>query len=311
MRYLLIFCLFPLMFGTFTGCKSDKNQWAVPEIEALENEYKANPSDEKFAEIVNKLGELIQDTEGKEGKKRFILKGLSFTKENNKDDFHFIFVKEFLKYFHEDKEAADYLWSLSDYLIKNNAIESASILRSGFKNKYPSDRRTEDIKVEVIKSTSEIDPYIKQKAEAIFINPDETGLNNQAVTNYIDACESIVLAFPKDSMCAEYLFRAAEMARSVRAFPKSLSIYDWLLTSHPEYDKVSLVFFLRGFIYENEMKNKPKAAAVYSKFLEKFPNDPMVSDVRFLLENIDKTEDEMIKLIEERQKTKDSLSQIK
>lgn len=298
-----------VLVSIFYSCKSDKMTLDVPEISALEKEYLAAPSDEKFAAIVNKLAELIQEAEGKEAKKRFILKGLSLTKEHQKTDYYYIFVKEYVKYFHGDPAAADYLWELAQYLQKNNAVESTSILRSGFRHMYPNDRRTQEIKTEIIAGPADIPGYIKQKTEAIFNNPDETGMNKPAVKEYIDVCEAVVLGFPADSMAGEYLFRAAEMARSIRAFPKSLSIYDWLLNAYPEYDKKSLVFFLRGFIYENELKDKAKAAVVYQQFLEKFPNDPMAGDVRFLLENIDKSEEEMIKLIEERQKNKNNQGQ--
>lgn len=288
------------------GCKSDSKSAEVPEIAVLEKQYTDNPTDDNFNAILSQLADLIGNTEEKEGKGRFIEKGIALCKENKKDHFYHIFTKEYIKFFGGDEKSADYLWELSEYLSKSGSMETSDILKSGFKSSFPKDKRAAQVTDEQLKVVADLDALVRKNAEAIFVNPNETGLNTENVIHYIDVCEAIVLAFPQEKMAGEYLFRAAEMSRSIRSFQKSLSLYDWILTSYPQFDKSAMVFFLRGFIYENEMKQKDKAADIYKKFLEKYPNDPMIPDVRFLLDNIDKSEDEMLKLIEERQKLKSS-----
>jgi tetratricopeptide (TPR) repeat protein len=303
MRLRLFLILLTASVGLIS-CKSDKGKTDVPEVDALEKSFLENPTDENFSEIITTLAELIGNAPTKDGKQRFILKGIELSKAHSKDKVYYIFIKEYIRYYSGDKLSADYIWELAEYLDKNGSGETADILKAGFKSSFPSDKRSQQIGEEQMKIVSDIDGLIRSKAEAIFVNPDQTGLNPDAVRHYIDICEAVVLAYHQDKMAGEYLFRAAEMARSMRSFQKSMSLYDWILTSYPDFDKAAMVFFLRGFIFENELKQKDKAAAVYKTFLEKYPNDPMVPDVRFLLDNIDKTEDEMLKLIEERRKAK-------
>ena len=298
------FLFFLILTLGILSCKSDNSKADVPEVEALEKSFLENPTEENFNAIIATLADLFRSTPTKEEKRRFILKGIELSKTHNKDQVYHIFIKEYIRYFHGDSMAADYLWELAEYLDKNGSGETSEILKAGFMSSFPSDARSQTIGEDQLKIVSDIDGLIRSKAEAIFVNPDQTGLNPDAVRHYIDICEAVVLAYPEEPMAGEYLFRAAEMARSMRSFQKSMSLYDWILTSYPDFDKAAMVFFLQGFIFENEFKQKDKAAAVYKTFLEKYPNDPMVPDVRFLLDNIDKTEDEMLKLIEERQKAK-------
>ena len=51
---------------------------------------------------------------------------------------------------------------------------------------------------------------------------------------------------------------------------------------------------MKAFTYDNEMGEKEKAKALYTEFLEKYPNDDFADDTKFLLENLFKSNEEII-----------------
>ncbi|MBK9257505.1 MAG: hypothetical protein IPM42_18745 [Saprospiraceae bacterium] len=286
---------------SFLGCKNDSVP-VIPEISELEKNYIADPTEDNFLMVITKLSELIRDTDNKDLRKKYIIKGISFSEDAKNTLYYPVFLKEFIRFFPDDEKTSDYLWKLAGIFNEKSEKEIAAILYQGYKKSFPDDKNVKAIPSDLNSEITDIDSMVKGKAEAIFVNPDETGMNTQNIRHYIDICEAVAIAFPKDSLTAEYLFRAAEMSRSIRSFPKALNLYSWITDRYPTYEKASLALFLQGFIFENEFKQKDKAKIYYTRFVETYPQSPMIGDVKFLLENLDKTEEELMKLIEEKQK---------
>jgi TolA-binding protein len=107
--------------------------------------------------------------------------------------------------------------------------------------------------------------------------------------------ESFALAFPTDPAAPVYLMKGADMCRALGNTPEMLSLYDWVYQYYPKYEKASLALFLRGFTLDTELGKFDEAKRIYEKFLANYPQDSMAKDVKFLLENIGKTPDEMFK----------------
>ena len=57
---------------------------------------------------------------------------------------------------------------------------------------------------------------------------------------------------------------------------------------------------LKGFALDSEFKQKEEAKKIYEQFLTEFPNDSLAKDVRFLLKNIGKSDEELLKEIEKK-----------
>ncbi|MEM1122399.1 MAG: tetratricopeptide repeat protein [Bacteroidota bacterium] len=131
---------------------------------------------------------------------------------------------------------------------------------------------------------------------------DETThkVDNQAADDYITICELFALLKPADPQSPEYLHKAGETARAVRVFPKAIEIYDKIYTNYPDYDKAAQALFLKAFTYDNDIGDKTTAKALYEEFLQKYPNDDFADDTQFLLDNLGKNDEEIIKGFSER-----------
>ena len=119
-------------------------------------------------------------------------------------------------------------------------------------------------------------------------------LDRRKAAQYVTGCEVFAMVNPKDPKSPELLLKAAEMARTLRNYPKALSIYDWVYTKFQDYPKVGQALFLKGFTLDNDMKKYDLARPVYEAFLAKHPNDVFAKDTKFLLDNLGKSDNEII-----------------
>ena len=130
-------------------------------------------------------------------------------------------------------------------------------------------------------------------------NPEEQIVFNQKkAKTVIDAYHTYADNFGDDAKTPEYLFKAAEVHRSLKEFGKAVEIYTRIFEKYPNYPKAPQSLFLLGFSYENDVKNIEEAKKVYSQFLEKYPTHELADDVQFSMSNLGKSPEEIIKEFE-------------
>jgi TolA-binding protein len=166
--------------------------------------------------------------------------------------------------------------------------------------KYPNHARTAELSGKYPETVA-IDTLMQNVAREIF--RDSTSLNEMAARQYVDACEVYALVNPGTDASAEYLHKASETARTLRSTAKALAIYDWILKSYPEHKRSSQALFLKGFTYDNELRDYDKARIVYEEFLQKYPDDEFASSAQFLLENLGKSDDELLEALQKKAAT--------
>lgn len=203
-----------------------------------------------------------------------------------------------LKYHYKTDETASTLDKLSSYMRENNKEVAADVLMQSLQSNFKDYTVSDDKKVEI----SDIDAYIKGVGEKVFNSGSNNTINNEAAQTYVDACEAYALANPNSVAAPEFLYRASEVSRTLRSYSKTLSIYDWILETYPEYEKAATALFLKGFILDNDLKNIDAAKATYNEFLQKYPSNALADDVQFLIENIGKSDEEIMKAIEANKK---------
>jgi TolA-binding protein len=117
----------------------------------------------------------------------------------------------------------------------------------------------------------------------------------------IDAYSAFAEAYPEDSLTPEYLFKKADLFRSVKDAGKSIETYNAIIEKYPNYKKAPYCLFLKGFIFENELNNTAKAKESYEAFLAKYPTHDLADDVQFSLNNLGKSPEQLIREFKEKQ----------
>lgn len=105
--------------------------------------------------------------------------------------------------------------------------------------------------------------------------------------------------FPDDTLCATYLYRAAEASLYLQQGHKAISYLKQIESRYPESPSIGNTIFMIGFVYENNARDIDNARIYYERFLERFPEHPLANDTRILIKNLGKSPEELIKEFEQ------------
>ncbi len=138
---------------------------------------------------------------------------------------------------------------------------------------------------------------ITEKENALFSNnspvPDKT-----KVTEMVELYKKFAAKLPKDSLAPVYLYKAANLLMNSDKNDDAISLLDNIIKDYENFDKIEEAYFLKAFIYDNNIKNINKARTAYSDFLKKYPKSDLADDAQISIDNLGKTPEQIIKEIE-------------
>ncbi len=120
-------------------------------------------------------------------------------------------------------------------------------------------------------------------------------INRELARELVDKSVIFSEAFPEDELTPAYLFRAGNVAVGIGSFKEAVGYFEIIHQKYNSYDRAPDALFMEGFTYENHLNDKENAKRCYNDFLEKFPDDQLADQVRVVIENIDKTPEELVK----------------
>lgn len=126
-------------------------------------------------------------------------------------------------------------------------------------------------------------------------------INQQAVREFIQLSESYAAILPEATETPDWLYQAGEVAGALHDYDTTLALFQKVNENYPSYDKASQVLFMRAFTLDSELQRFEEARPLYQEFLQKYPNDEFADDAQFLLENLGKSEEEIIRSFQEKQ----------
>lgn len=299
--------IIPFLFITALLCLQCKTDTAPVNVLAdLESKLATEPSPANANNVVNEINKMIATEENEASKKSLISKGLEISKKHNLTSKTASFITMGLRTKSDVAGKKESLIELASLMEANKKTKTSSVLYQAIADLYPDDTRSPSYAAKAKESTGgDVHTYLLKTAETIFDNPDEYGINRKNSSEYVNACEAYALSYD-DDRAPDYLYKAAEIARSLRTFPKTLSLYDWIIDSYPNYEKTPTALFLKGFVIENELKNEDLARESYSRFLSSYPKHDLADDVQFLLDNLGKSNEEILDLIEKNKEEREN-----
>lgn len=142
-------------------------------------------------------------------------------------------------------------------------------------------------------------PIMKGLAEDML--DEKTGQwDRQKVRDYIAMAKIQSAVIVKDDEVQKSLFDAANMAIALKKYDDALRIYDYILAHSDDFSKAPSALFLKGFTYDEHLKNIDKARELYNEFLEKYPEDGYAESVKASLNNLGKSAEEIIQSFEKK-----------
>lgn len=140
---------------------------------------------------------------------------------------------------------------------------------------------------------STFSPIIKNLGETML--DEKTGSwDRLKVRDFISLSRVQAGIVKNDDEVQKSLFNAANMSVATKNYDQALSIYDYVLAHPNDFSKVPTALFLKGFTYDEHLKNFDEAKKYYNKFLEKYPEDGYAESVKASLKNLGKSAEEII-----------------
>ena len=298
-KYIILFVT--ILF--FASCKNDKVANEKDNLSVGELAYNKQPTKENAKTALSEVSNQIKvNRDDPKIVKKLSERALDIARHNNLTNKQISFLLLLSKEYPNDPKAKTRLLELANIMYKINKKQAANVLYSGVLDRFADTDAAKEAKSKRAPEVSNVKQYLTKVGEDVFVDPDKFGINRKAAQSYVDACEAFALAYPDTKEAPEFLYKATEISRTLRTFTKSLSMYDWIIDEYPQYEKAPTAMFLKGFIIENELNNDEAAMKVYKTFLSRYPDHQLRDDVQFLLDNVGKTDEEIMDLIEKNKK---------
>ncbi len=181
--------------------------------------------------------------------------------------------------------------------LKNDFV--AATVYQAFLQAFPQHEKAEAIR----KDYGNLPPFserLKALADQLLDTVNHR-INYQVANDFVNACEVYAFLLPDDPKTPEFAHKAGEMARSVSHFARAVELYDWVYNRYPDHPKAPQALFMKAFIYSDDLKDTAKARQAFEEFLARFPDDGFADDAQFLLDNLGKPDEEIIKSFEANQ----------
>lgn len=166
---------------------------------------------------------------------------------------------------------------------------------------YPNDK--EQISKYLSNAQSLLEKRLTELRQTTF-NETTGVVNQEAVNEFIGLTERYAALLPEAKQTPDWLFQAGEVSGSVHQYDKTLALYQTINEKYPNYEKASQALFMRAFTLDSELKRIEEARPLYEEFLQKYPKDEFADDAQFLLNNLGKSEEEIIRAFQKKQKSR-------
>lgn len=88
-------------------------------------------------------------------------------------------------------------------------------------------------------------------------------------------------------LTAEEYFNKAEEAQKKKRFNDAIYYYDEIIKYHVNNSDDYKAFFMKGFLYAEELKDKEKAMEIFNELIDKFPEGDLHESARFMISELE------------------------
>lgn len=276
----------------FSACQQENpEQKAIAE---LERKVDVEPS-EVLANELNAayLNYINEHPEDEDNNARYLYRAASLEYRMDRYSGAASLLESLLENYRNHSLAAEGTHLLASiYEDKLQAAPVAQTIYKIFGEVFPKYPDLESIDAKIDDKTLEI--HLDELYQNIF-DAQSGMLNPVNGTHYFQSIENLALLSPNYAGMPELLLKAAETARTMRSFNKTLELYAMVMDKYPGFEKIPQVKFLEAFTLDNDLKQYNLAKVKYEAFLENYPDHEFADDTRFLLDNLGKTDEDIIK----------------
>ena len=274
------------------ACQTDP---ASNEIVQLEKKVAENASAESYQELIAAHQKGIKEGPDAAKSNAVIVGKIADLQLKNKQVTEAVkTLKDGIGKYYSAPATANNVWALANIYQQHlgDAVTAKTIYKI-YAEQFPTGKHIAEAKKLMEKDNASLVEHIDGIGGKMY-NEETHRLDTKVAGSFIQVCELYALLKPEDSQSPNYLHKAGETARAIRAFPQAINIYDKIYAKYPSFEKAPQALFLKAFTYDNDLKQFDKARTLYTEFLKKYPNDDFADDTEFLLSNLGKNDEEII-----------------
>jgi TolA-binding protein len=184
----------------------------------------------------------------------------------------------------------------SIYKEKARDLETAFTVFQTLQQAYPEDSLATKAAEELPDGIPAADERLEAMRVAIY--DDSTGrIDYRQANAYIKGVELYTIILAESEQAPQMLYKAGEIARSIRQYEKAIDLYEQLVTAYPEHEYAPRALFMQAFTLDDNLKQFEQARLKYEAFLARHPNDDFADDAQVLLDNLGKADEEIIETL--------------
>jgi outer membrane protein assembly factor BamD (BamD/ComL family) len=151
------------------------------------------------------------------------------------------------------------------------------------------------------KGAGEVSKLLMDNFNAVS-DPNTGALNLAESREFTRLARKLAEKYPGDTTVALPFYRSAEVVRAMNDPKRAAAIYKDVASRFPNFSKAAEAMFMLAFTYDEDLKDYDSAKATYTEFLEKYPTHSFADDTEMLLKNLGKSDEEILRELEEKVK---------
>ncbi len=125
-------------------------------------------------------------------------------------------------------------------------------------------------------------------------------INDSIASSIVKAYLRYAEAYPKDSISPDYMFKAADVMRGQFRWDNAVQVLEELVRLYPEDSRVPNALFFAGFMLHNDLGQNERATPYLERLIAEYPGHRLAQDAAMLLQTMDMSEEDLIKMLEEK-----------
>ncbi len=296
------------MFALLSACQADKDQTALKkEIGDLEKAYENKKAKEAASHLplVAKYNEYLDKyPDDKAMTPRYLYRVASIYYKEYQMDNALAFLEKVLNNYDHDEVSPRSLMLKGKVYQEQNNITQSIIAFGELIRKYPNHPAAEEAK-KLLPDEKVLQNKIAKLETMIEDTTVAEELNRGAYPQLSAAYIQYVATLPDAADAPERLYKAGKYYAASRNFANAVDTWKKVMDQYPKSGYAKNALFEAAYSYENILKNPEEARKMYEMFLKKYPNDNLAPSAKFSLDNLGKSADELLNIIQEKNKGKE------
>lgn len=151
---------------------------------------------------------------------------------------------------------------------------------------------------EKAEQATDVASRIKAMEDSVF---ESLSFDQRKAQALLDVYKSFAKNYPQDSLAPEYLFRAANLAKTMHDGEQGIVLYDRIIKDYPTWKRLPDVYYLKAFTIDSDLDRMGEAKTAYEEVIARYPDHPFAKDARAMIDNLQYTDEELIQRFQQMQ----------